>query len=263
MAMLDNPARAGFLRELTDEFVLAQVLIRRTGPGFELRHVADRDASHDQLRVLDRTSLRSLSQFTAADAFRPLKSAPNLAHGWCFAATNDVELCDALDVLYPGAIADWFAAYKTTPVPVASYREFTGRQTGMYRITQMLTDEQVDQMVAAGCDRRFCLKQRLWEAPGLPLDSAAAKSAIPCLEPCAVLLEFARKAVRIEQEERLEVTLAPEELATIIIALEQEQSVETCGREGNFNDPANPRRRELLLAKLRPLVAQGTKPPAG
>ena len=105
----------------------------------------------------------------------------------------------ALNQLYPGAIADWYAA-QTQPVPVTNYREFTERQTGMYRIATLLDDQQAAAVIRAGCHRRCCLKRRHWLVAGLEPDPAAEKSLIPCLEPCAVLLELARQAVRLEQE---------------------------------------------------------------
>ena len=120
---------------------------------------------------------------------------PNLRAGWLCRAASDAELEAALDQLYPGAIADWFAAHQPLP-PVTHYRDFTARQSGMYRITTMLADAQAAQVTRVCCDARHCLKRRLWTAPGLAPDAADAKSLIPCLEPCAVMLEFARKAVR-------------------------------------------------------------------
>ena len=39
-----------------------------------------------------------------------------------------------------------------------------------------------------------------WELD--PPDGPTAKSILPCLEPCAILLEFARKMARVGQEEK-------------------------------------------------------------
>jgi len=155
----------------------------------------------------------------------------------------------ALQHFYPGAMADWFAAQQPSP-PITNYREFTNRQTGMYRITQMLTDAQVTQVTRAGCHADFCLKRRLWTVPGLAADTPAEKSLIPCLEPCAVLLEFARKATRIEQAD--DVALSAEDAATVAAllgwALEDHAGSQ---READFDNPLNPRRLRLLLEKIR------------
>lgn len=200
VSTVPNPALEFFAARITTELVLAEVLLRRVADGFDLRHVADRDAaSGHALREMRVSELREIAQFTEQKQFRPLKSAPTLRRGWHCVARDLAELEEALRHLYPGAVADWFAARQPRP-PVTHYREFTSRQTGMYRITTMLSDAQVAEVTRACCDKQFCLKQRLWTVEGLPPDDPAEKSLIACLEPCAVLLEFARTVVRKEQQ---------------------------------------------------------------
>ncbi len=201
--MIENPALKEFAAQIGSELVLAQVLIRRGVAGYELRHVEDRDAAAESLRLIQLNEARSLAQYTAAGAFRPLKSAPTLQRGWRMTLTGDVELEAALSQLYPGAVADWHAARTANP-PVTNYREFTNRQSGMYRITTKLSDAQAAQVIKTTCAKEFCLKRRLWTVPGLAPDPAAEKSLIPCLEPCAILLESARKAMRMEQQGKTE-----------------------------------------------------------
>lgn len=255
MTAVANPAWEKFVAQLGSELLVAQVLVRRLPAGFELRHEADRAANAADLRVVAVSDLRSLAQSTTTGAFRPLKSAPNLAKGWHAVPANEAALHDALDQLYPGAVADWFAAGTQSP-PVTHYREFTERQTGMYRVTTMLTDAQAGAVIRACCDVGSCLKRRLWTVAGLESDAARAKSLIPCLEPCAVLLEFARKAVRIEQEERTTLTMAPSELESVIAALEAAlERPDAAEREADFNAASNPRRLRLVLEKLRERLA--------
>jgi hypothetical protein len=103
----------------------------------------------------------------------------------------------ALNGLYPGALADWFAAQAPNP-PVTNYRDCTARQSGMYRITAKLGDTQAAAVIGHTCDAAHCLKRRWWTVAGTEPDQAGLKSIIPCLEPCAVLLEQARKAAREE-----------------------------------------------------------------
>jgi len=250
-----NPALEKFVALLDDEMTLAQIVIRRAGGGFELRHIADQDAAPESLRFLPLAELRVHVQSTKEGTFRPLKSAPNLASGWRAVAANNAELDVALGHIYPGAIVDWFAA-QSTPAPVTHYREFTERQTGMYRITTMLDDEQAAAMIRACCHQRFCLKRRLWTVDGLDPDSSDAKSVIPCLEPCAVLLEFARKAARLEQEDKVPAALGSGDLKAIQVALvssaAQPSSTE---READFSSPGNPRRIQLALEKVNRILA--------
>jgi hypothetical protein len=226
-----NPDLAAFLGWFGAEIVFGQVLIQRRGRGFELRHAADRAAAADSLQVLTVEALRPLAQFTDRGVFRPLKSAPNLRPGWRTAASDGPALELALNHLYPGALADWFAA-QSDPPPVTSYRTFTGRQTGMYRITTHLDDALAGAAIRACCHADFCLKRRLWSVAGLAPDAPEQKSLIPCLEPCAVLLEFARKVARWEQQP------SPPETAA------QPDSPET-----DFDAANNPRRARFAVEK--------------
>jgi hypothetical protein len=97
----------------------------------------------------------------------------------------------------------------------------------------------------------------------LAADAADAKSVIPCLEPCSVLLELARKAARIEQEEELHVAIAPDDSATILASLEAAvANPDASVREGDLSAANNPRRVRLTLEKLRPIlgVTKGDQP---
>lgn len=153
------------------------------------------------LRLLGQNDIRPVAQFTARGAFRPLKSAPDLQSGWRVTARDANALGAALNLLYPGAVADWFAAQAPLP-PVTSYREFAERQTGMFRITARLDDAAAGAVIQACCQKDLCLKRRLWTVEGLPPDPPGAKSALPCLEPCAILLESTRKKARVELDEK-------------------------------------------------------------
>jgi|GEM_PF-222235 hypothetical protein len=279
MAVIENPILKRFVDRIGKGLTLAQVVIRRTTGGYELRHVADEGRASEALRLVEANQARALAQFTAAGAFRPLKSAPNLQMGWRILAADEGELETALNQLYPGAIADWHAAQQANP-PVTHFREFTERQSGMYRITTKLDDAQAAQVIRACCAGNFCLKQRLWTVTGLATDTAAEpssptmdthrdhepkpngplipvhgrKSLIPCLEPCAVLLELARKAVRIEQQEKVQLELAPGDVATIHAALAAALAQPEPGvREADFSAPQNSRRVQLVLEKLQPV----------
>jgi hypothetical protein len=253
VSAIPNPALEAFVTLIAPELAFAEVLLRRTNDGFEIRHAADRDAN--PLRGVSLLELRGIAQFTERRAFRPLKSAPNLQRGWQFLAGNHTELDEALRHLYPGAVADWFAAQQPAP-PITHYRDFTGRQTGMYRITAMLSDEQAAEVARACCHRRFCLKQRLWTVKGSPPDAAAEKSLIPCLEPCAILLEFARTVMRLEQNEPFRVPASVAERENLAASLEQMARAPAGEiREADFSAAQNPRRAQWLLEKLKPALA--------
>jgi hypothetical protein len=226
-----NPDMRAFLAAFDTEIVFGQVVVQRVDGGFELRHESDRAAACDVLTTLNGTELRDWAQETATGAFRPLKSAPNLRAGWRAVAPDAAALDLLLHYVYPGAIADWFAAQSARP-PITGYRQFTARQSGMYRITTMLDDEIAGAAIRACCHVDFCLKRRLWSVEGLEPDAVGCKSLIPCLEPCALLLEFARKVARLEQG------VAPPSKAT-----------EAEAAESNFDAPNNPRRVRFGLEK--------------
>jgi hypothetical protein len=230
-----HPAFAALLEAFEAEFVFCQVFMARVDRGFSLRHSEDRALSAASLRLVAVGDLRALAQYTDAGAFRPLKSAPNLQRGWRVEPRDEVELWSALSALYPGGVVDWFAAQSPHP-PVTGYREFTARQTGMYRIAAALPDEPARAAILACCHRDSCWKRRLWSMDGLPPDEPGEKSVLPCLEPCAVMLEFARKVARWEQG---------------VDAPAVSESVEEVAAECDFDSPANPRRRRFLLEKQR------------
>jgi hypothetical protein len=223
---VNHPALEAFVAWAGAERVFGEVRVRRAGGEFVLTHAAE--AAEKDLRVVAVDDLRALAQHTERGAFRPLKSAPTLRRGWICRARDAAELDAALRHLYPGGMADWFAAQQTPP-PATGYRAFTARQTGMYRITTMLDDAQVAQVTRAGCHREVCLKRRLWPVEGLPAETAAEKSELACLEPCALLLEFARTVARLEQKGGA----LPSGSGTPSDGIEI--------REGDFSSPLNPR----------------------
>ena len=98
---------------------------------------------------------------------------------------------DALDMHWvDGALSPRFLVVQTGQATVTDYDTYTGRQTGMYRNTHKLKGDSAGRMIRACCDKSFCLKQRLWTCPPLKTDSAFEKSILPCLEPCALMLEI-------------------------------------------------------------------------
>lgn len=244
---------------------MAEVRIGVTPSGYELRHVADAPAPAAQLRPIQLEELANLAQSTATGAFRPIKTAPNLQRGWICEVIGAARLALALDALYPGALTDWWAAAQAEP-PVQHYREFVGRQTGMYRIAQQLTDDEAAAVIRAGCEATFCLRRRLWTVEGLPVDPpASGKSVIPCLEPCPLMLEFARRGRRLVQSDPVELRLVADEVGTLVAALDTALAhPRERAREGDLADPANPRRIRLLRDRLQGLFptrpTEGTQP---
>lgn len=249
-----TPAISKLVAELGPNFLWAQVAVSAEPAGkFRLVHVEDQE-QREGLRAVRLEELRGLASENAAGAFRPLRSSPDLRRGWELHTGGLAELERALDLIYPNSVSDWMAA-RQSDSPVTHYREFTARQTGMYRITQLLTDQQAAAIARAVCHPRFCLKKRLWSVPGAGADTVPPKALLPCLEPCAILLESARKGMRIEQEEKIKLEVAPSDWATVRAALEAVAAGQFGGeRAGDFGDPLNGRRVQLALEKYQPGV---------
>jgi sirohydrochlorin cobaltochelatase len=174
---------------------IGQVQIRRAGTAWELRHVEDvaRDGLTEHTHA---EAARHLANRDAAGAFRPLRTAPNLARGWRLLLGNLRDVRRALDYFYPAmlGVAESHRRGELPPVPL---RATLARQTGMYRITQKITDAQARVMIDRFC--AGCLKQRLWEiATANPQPPAFPPHEHPllCHEACNLLVAEARKVVK-------------------------------------------------------------------
>lgn len=190
---------------------VGQALIVETDGRFELRHADDRDRD-DLVFHEGPQAARFLAQFDDASVFRPLKTAPNLRHGWRLALASLDELHRALDYLYPAMLGVWVSHELGVLRPVC-LRETLGRQTGMYRVTQKITDAAADNLIGNFCRTDGgCLKTILWQiAPEVPLthlpavkfdptiaQATADTAGLPllCHEPCNLLVAAVRSEVK-------------------------------------------------------------------
>ena len=147
---------------------IGQILL---GADFTLRHIDD-DGRPDLLRFDSPSDAREIARFDAEGRYRPLKTAPNLKGGWLLAVGSLEGMELALEVFYPAALGFWLSALKGELRPT-SLRETLGRQTGMYRVTQLLSDDQALELIARCCNAETgCLRTILWDlAPGVPVSS--------------------------------------------------------------------------------------------
>ena len=192
------------------------------GPdGYELRHRRDTHRPVDELEFHgDPEDAAQIALYDDAGAYRPLKSAPNLRHGWRLVAADERALRLALDLLYPARLGAG-RAYRDGQLGTTSLRETLGRQTGMYRVAAKLTDEQADGLVGRFCrSDGGCLRTILWRRdaagatpstrlppekfdPAHDQDGAdgAGSALIPllCQEACNLLVAEARTVVKSEK----------------------------------------------------------------
>jgi len=188
---------------------VGQVIVSAAGAGWELRH--GDDAGRDDLETFSKwQDARALANLDDGGAFRPLKTAPSLRHGWRLVLPDAHAVRLAIEYFYPAMPGVWIARRLGEVVPV-DLRETLGRQTGMYRITQKLTDEQAQRLVAKTCrSNGGCLKTILWRisagvsVPLLPpekfREEATPADSLPllCQEACNILVAAARKMVKDE-----------------------------------------------------------------
>ncbi len=190
------------LQECLDSgrLLIGEVLL---GKDYSLRHAADvgRD---DLISQSVSTGAREVARYDEEGNFRPLKTAPNLRRGWVIRASSLEEMEMALEHLYPSALGLWHAFLAKRLHPT-SLRETLDRQTGMYRITQLLTPQQAGELVSRSCTSEGgCLRTILWDlAPGEPVttlpESKLSLESLPegripliCRELCNLVVAAAR-----------------------------------------------------------------------
>jgi len=185
---------------------IGEVHIQSVDSGWELRHRLDEPRAN-LIAHTGAEAARVLAQYTDAGEFRPLKTAPNLRRGWLLTIPDLGELRRALDYFYPAMLGVGVSYTLGTLVPVA-LRTTLARQTGMYRVTQKITDTQAQQMVGDFCrSDGGCLKHILWPlAPGEPISTLPAEKFSPeaapatwpllCHEACNLLVAKAREVVK-------------------------------------------------------------------
>jgi sirohydrochlorin cobaltochelatase len=212
---------------LAAPFSFGQILVKkRNDAGFFLLHRDDE--SVDQLRTYrDAKDAIEIAKYDDAGNYRPLKTAPNLRHGWQLDLATVEELRRALDYFYPGRLAV-VAAWKKGFLNTTALRETLDRQSGMYRVAAKISDPQINDVVADFCrSDSGCLRTILWKRdrsgviastklpkekfdPGVdqatalnrpgspPPATAAAPATVPllCQEACNLLVAECRKVVK-------------------------------------------------------------------
>lgn len=129
--------------------------------GFVLSHRDDESLDHLQ-RSRDAETAIEIAKYDDAGNYRPLKTAPNLRHGWRLELATVEELKRALDYFYPGRLAV-FAAWKSGYLKTTALRETLDRQSGMYRVAARISDPQINDLVADFCQSDGgCLRTILW-----------------------------------------------------------------------------------------------------
>ena len=211
-----------FQAALPDRFHFGQILVQKRNDGsFALSHLND-EGRADLRRCRSPEDAVEIAKYDDTGQYRPLKTAPNLRHGWRLELATLPEMKRALDYFYPGRLAV-LAAWKTGQLRTTPLRETLQRQSGMYRVAAKILDEQIDDLVGDFCrSDGGCLRTILWNrdqcgtVPSTKLpkgkfdpaydqavaEQSAAKAlgaaTIPllCQEPCNLLVAECRKMVK-------------------------------------------------------------------
>jgi len=200
---------------LTNRLFIGQILICTRNGSTVLSHRDDEGRVHLQ-KFSNPEDALEIAHYDDDGNYRPLKTAPNLRHGWQLQLVDVHALRIAVDHFYPGRLA-MFAAWKANRLTTTPLRATLDRQSGMYRITAKISDQQLDPLIANFCrSDGGCLRTILWKrnAAGsvastkLPPEkfdpahdqTARGERTIPllCQEACNLLVAECRKAVKRE-----------------------------------------------------------------
>lgn len=176
---------------------IGQAIFKAEGDGFLLCHAED-EGRGDLKIFANPHDAASIALYDDAGAYRPLKTAPNLKHGWSLRLASLADLHLALDLLYPAAMANWRALLRNEKI-ATPLRDTVNRQTGMYRVTGLITDEEAQGIVDSLCSPG-CLRCIQWPIPtdAVPPVVPIKEKEIPllCIDACSLLIAEARRVVK-------------------------------------------------------------------
>lgn len=137
--------------------------------------------------------LRAWARTDADGRYRPLPGARGLRGGWRARFATLEGMAAGLDAIYPLAQVH-LAQWEDGVLVVRGLDDVLGRQSGRYDGTAALSDAGRELAVDVLC-RASCVKTPVWHGELLSGDGA-----IPCPEPCSVLVSLCREAVAWERE---------------------------------------------------------------
>ncbi len=166
------------LGELTITLTLDEALLE--GPGERTRDIRIGG---------DAEAIREWARFDSRGRYRPLSGARTLRPDWYARFSSLEALTGAVEGIYPLAY-EHIAAATEGRLRVTTLEEALGRQGGRYESAAGLSPAGRDLTAALLCGG--CVRTPAWR--GGHIDA----SAIPCPEPCSVLVAFCREAAAWE-----------------------------------------------------------------
>ena len=122
--------------------------------------------------------------------YRPLSGARTMPGGW--RVSLPVNLTEAaIEAVYPQALLHQEQAAQGA-LRVVPFEDVVARQRGRYRIAGELDDDGRERARDVLCGR--CVRTPVWA------DATASEGAIPCPEPCSVMVALCREAALWQKE---------------------------------------------------------------
>ncbi len=135
-------------------------------------------------------ALREHVRFDDYGRYRPLSGASTMPGNWRVSLPANLTEA-AIDTIYPQALLHREQGAQGT-LRVVPFEEVVTRQRGRYRVAGALDAEGREQARTVLCGR--CVRTPVWAG------NAASGSAIPCPEPCSVMVAFCREAALWQRE---------------------------------------------------------------
>ena len=135
-------------------------------------------------------ALREHVRFDGDGRYRPLSGARTMPGGWRVSLPGNLTEA-AIEAVYPQALLHQEQAAQGT-LRVVPFEEVVARQRGRYRVAGELDDEGRERARDVLCGR--CVRTPVWAG------ATASEGAIPCPEPCSVVVALCREAALWQRE---------------------------------------------------------------
>lgn len=197
-----------------------QIVALKTPAGCEVRHYYNEGRIASDLKLVSSEEAGEIAKYDDNVLYRPLKTAPNLRHGWRIHCRDEDELRRVIGQIYPGRIAA-LDAHLRGDLKRTALRETLDRQSGMYKAAARISDDEVDDLVARVCrSDGGCLRTILWKrdrSDATPSSKLPATKFDPtfdqtgkgrhvaplvCQEACNLLVSAARETVKLREGEK-------------------------------------------------------------
>ena len=170
------------------------VAFREDTHSFVLRHVDDADAeTWETCQTLDdlRARARRRAPGTEGPPHRPLCSERSLDRGWRWRGETREALADAIEAVYPLALADSVSHDDEAIMDLEAFASAqTGRMARLHGAMQGTSGAAIARAVIPPLCESACWRQRQWSAPGCPPSEARGAGDLwwPCRRPCHLAL---------------------------------------------------------------------------